>query len=75
MAETERRLEPYRAALRGATDKLIVMTFGREVCARRARKLRRRGEQVVFTRRTGPGKARFRWIAHITFDLATVAGR
>jgi hypothetical protein len=37
-------------------------TFGREVCARRARKLRRRGEKVRFARFTSTGKARYRWL-------------
>lgn len=82
MADAEARMAPARAALgeafRMMSDKLIVMTFGREVCARRARKLRRRGEQVHFTHRTGPGKKRFRWMPptpRFVFVGDTNAGR
>lgn len=36
--------------------------FGREVCARRARRLRKRGEDVRFWRLTPTGKARYSWL-------------
>lgn len=38
------------------------LAVGREVCARRARKLRRRGETVQYAGRTCTGKARYRWM-------------
>jgi hypothetical protein len=81
MADAEARLAPVRAALdesfRAMSSKLIVMTFGREVSPRRARKLRRRGELVEFTRRTGAGSKRFRWLPPVKFAFVgdTNAGR
>lgn len=48
-----------------------LMTFGvsfsccREVCARRARKLRKRGEHVLYVGRTKTGKARYQWSKRI----------
>ncbi len=43
----------------------IVKIMGREVCARRARKLRKRGHQVVFHSWTVNGKCRYRWVKRI----------
>ena len=37
--------------------------FGREVCARRARKLRKRGESLRFCGLTVNGKSRYVWIS------------
>lgn len=37
------------------------VAIGREVCARRARKLRKRGEDVRYHGRTKNGKARYTW--------------
>ncbi len=67
MAETERRLAPYRARVARMADDLLILTFGREVCARRARKLRRRGAAVARGRSTSTGKTRFHWMARISF--------
>ena len=39
--------------------------IGREVCARRARKLRKRGDSVRYTGRTTTGKARYSWMRRI----------
>ncbi len=81
MADVDARMAPVRAALdkefRTMCDKMIVMSFGREICERRARKLRRRGELVHFVRRTGPGKKRFRWLSPVRFAFVgdTNAGR
>lgn len=41
---------------------LEYLSNGREVCAKRARKLRRRGDQVRFVGSTTTGKARYRWL-------------
>ena len=41
------------------------VAIGREVCARRARKLRRRGEIVRYVGRTTTGKARYSWMRRI----------
>lgn len=41
------------------------VALGREVCARRARKLRKRGEDVRYIGRTKTGKARYRWMNRI----------
>lgn len=37
------------------------IAIGREVCARRARKLRKRGDDVRYVGRTSTGKARYSW--------------
>lgn len=39
-----------------------VRSLGREVCARRARKLRKAGHSVQFHRSTSTGKARYKWL-------------
>ena len=39
--------------------------IGREVCARRARKLRKRGDSVRYVGRTSTGKARYSWMRRI----------
>lgn len=44
------------------TTTAMVGAFGREVGARRMRKLRRRGEAVRFHGWTSNGKARYRWL-------------
>ena len=41
---------------------LTIITFGREVCARRARKLRKRGDAVRFKRWTPNGRCRYAWM-------------
>ena len=41
------------------------IAIGHEVCARRARKLRRRGEDVRYVGRTKTGKARYSWARRI----------
>jgi len=41
------------------------VAIGREVCARRARKLRKRGDDVRYVGRTKTGKARYSWIRRI----------
>lgn len=41
------------------------VAIGREVCARRARKLRKRNEDVRYVGRTTTGKARYRWMRRI----------
>jgi hypothetical protein len=67
MQEAQRSLEPARASVARLVDDLIVHLCGREVCARRARKLRRRGETVRFRRWTSTGKCRYSWIRSIRF--------
>lgn len=70
MAETERRLAPMRARVSRLADDLLVAMVGREVCARRARTLRQRGERVAPAPRTSTGKARFAWVKRITWSEA-----
>ena len=41
------------------------VAIGREVCARRARKLRKRGESVRYAGKTTTGKARYSWMRRI----------
>lgn len=41
------------------------VAIGREVCARRARKLRKRGESVRYIGRTTTGKTRYSWLRTI----------
>ena len=41
------------------------VAIGRKVCARRARKLRKRGESVRYVGRTKTGKARYSWMRRI----------
>ena len=48
-------------ALRKVND-VIFADLAREVCARRARKLRKRGAQVRYFGRTSTGKARYKWM-------------
>lgn len=68
MAEAERRMAPMRARVARMADDLLVITFGRKVCAQRARKLRRRGDYVVrLPRLTSTGKPRFCWMRRINF--------
>lgn len=66
MAEVDRQLAPMRAALRRGVNKFFESQFvtilGRPVCARRARKLRRRGCMVRFDHWTSRGKCRYLWV-------------
>lgn len=41
------------------------VAIGREVCARRARKLRKRGDSVRYVGRTTTGKARYSWMRRV----------
>ena len=41
------------------------IAIGREVCSRRARKLRKRGEDVLYVGRTKTDKARYSWMRRI----------
>lgn len=41
------------------------VAIGRDVCARRARKLRKRGDSVRYIGRTTTGKARYSWMRTI----------
>lgn len=49
-------------------DALISM-LGREVGAKRARKLQRRGAKIRFSRVTSTGKRRYRWVPASTVEL------
>lgn len=70
MAEAERRLAPVRAVFSRAMDDLTVAVFGREVCARRARRLRRRGAYVVpALQRSSTGKQRYRWLPRVRWGI------
>lgn len=43
----------------------MALAIGREVSARRARKLRKRGDDVRYVGRTKTGKARYSWMRRI----------
>ena len=55
--------------MRAMLDDLAIygtyVAIGHEVCARRARKLKRRGDNVRFCGRTKTGKSRYRWMKRI----------
>jgi hypothetical protein len=72
MAEADRRLAPIRAALQQNVNRMFVVMQGRRVCARRARKLRKRGCCVEFFASTARGKRRYSWLpATFVFRSAT----
>ena len=52
------------------TESALLHLDGREVCARRARKLRKRGDLVRWTRNTETGKGRFLWLKRIHVVVA-----
>lgn len=56
------RLAPHLAELERRAAAALFRLNAREVCARRARKLRRRGCDVRFMRNTANGKARYGWM-------------
>lgn len=66
-------LKPQIEALTRSVETMLrdVATYGthvaiwREVCARRARKLRKRSEDVRYVGRTKTGKARYSWMRRI----------
>jgi hypothetical protein len=62
MVDAERRLAPVRAALQESVNDLGIKMMGRRVCARRARKLRKRGDHVRFFGWTIGGKCRYSWL-------------
>lgn len=55
-------LRTYHSEL---TDVFIQIAIGREVCARRARKIRKRGDNVKFSKTTITGKARYTWVKNM----------
>lgn len=65
--------EPIMEAMRRSLEASMcdAITYGtsfqwcREVCARRARKLRKRGELVSFVRSTTNGKSRYTWMKRL----------
>lgn len=63
------RLEAITRHVEAMTRDLVTygthVAIGREVCARRARKLRKRGESVRYVGRTSTGKARYSWLRTI----------
>ena len=71
--EIQMRQEEARPILQEFADNIAIAVkaihqdncysvYGREVCARRARKLRRRGKQVRLWGKTKNGKSRYRWL-------------
>ena len=69
MAEALPKLKSIARYVEGMTNDLLNygthFAIGREVCARRARKLRKRGESVRYVGRTSTGKARYIWMRRI----------
>jgi hypothetical protein len=49
--------------------KLSLVAYGREVCARRARKLRKRGDMIRFHRWTATGKCRYIWVPGARWEV------
>ncbi len=48
----------------------LYLMAGREVCARRARIIRKRGDHVRYVGDTTTGKARYRWLPNIRIERA-----
>jgi len=69
MAEAQPTLEAMRRHFERVSDDLAIYgTFvglWRYVCARRARKLRRRGEYVRYAGTSKNGKPRFSWVRRV----------
>lgn len=69
MAAADKMLARIYRRLEVQIDDLLVygmhIAIGRTVCARRARKLRRRGEDVRRTDMTATGKSRYSWLRRI----------
>jgi hypothetical protein len=69
MAEAQPRVEALSRSLDiKMRDLMVFGTFiaiGRDVCAKRARKLRRRGEDVRYVGQSKSGKPRYRWMRRI----------
>lgn len=68
-AEVRPRIEALargaETMLRDLVTHAAHVAIGREVCARRARKLRKRGDDVRYVGRTKNGKARYSWMRRI----------
>lgn len=69
MAEAMPRIAALSKGLEATFRDLAIygmhVAIARDVCARRARKLRKRGEDVRYFGKTTTGKARYRWIRRI----------
>ena len=52
------------------TESALLHLDGREVCARRARMLRKRGDLVRWTHNTTKGKGRFLWLKRLNIVVA-----
>lgn len=62
MAQAERHMRPLFGLLEKAQQNMSICLLGRWVCARRARKLRKRGHQVVPCAMSKRGKQRYAWV-------------
>lgn len=62
MAQAERHMRPLFGLLEKARQNMSICLLGRKVCARRARKLRKRGDRVVRYTLTPRGKQRYAWV-------------
>lgn len=69
LAESDKAMAGILRHTKAALEDLHVygthISVGRQVCARRARKLRRRGEDVLLIGRTKNGKALYSWLRRI----------
>lgn len=69
MAEARPMVEALSRSFENKVRDLMVygtfVAIGREVCAKRARKLRRRGEEVRYVGPSKAGKPRYRWMRRI----------
>ncbi len=54
--------QAFEALMPGMMSDCLHIAIGRKVSAKRARKLRKRGDDVRYAGRTETGKARYRWI-------------
>lgn len=59
-----------KAMMQSCVVDTIMQMHGREVCVRRARKLRKRGELVRWSHNTSKGKGRFLWAKRIKWTEA-----
>ena len=65
-AEVDKKYKALRDHMAlNLSETMLLHLHGREVGAKRARKLRKRGDIVRFADRTRTGKSRYRWIRRL----------
>lgn len=69
--EAQPKLEELHNCVAEAIENAIFLIKGREVCAKRARKIRKRGDHIRYIGRTSTGKARYRWLPAIQVNASS----